>query len=377
VARQYPVKPTSSATTTVEGDISLSDEEDALTRRILRALLVNNAHSDTARVKACIMHQRRSTKEAPWQDADSFRLSTLKAGQEVRLQFSSEETERLYQALEDLYAITNQGIPREPGNLAVVDQDAVYIAQGKERDALLQLLADGGDQFWALLEELRPNAIEAVAKAKLHASRQRTFEQFDAELQREKWSEGDWERFFRKNTWIFGHGLSFRFLSEVQGQPHYGGTDVTGRGGQRGDFLMASHAAMRFTALVDIKMPQTPLLTERPYRNRAFAASAELAGGVAQLQVNCRTWAEDGSKREENRDLEDAGIYTYEPKGILVIGSTTQLDHRDRRGSFELYRRHLTSPEILTFDEVLERARFLVVAESEEPQENEVENMPC
>lgn len=374
--RKYAVNPTSSGTTRVEQDIPLSDEEDALTRRILRALLVNNAHSDTARVKACIMHQRRARKDAPWQDVNSFSLAKLPAGHEVRLQLSSGETERLYKALEDLYAITGQGIPREPTNLAVVDEDTVYIAAGEERDVLLQLLTEGGNAFWTLLDELNPNALEALAKAKLHASREHAFQAFDEELRRGAWSEGDWEHFFRKNTWIFGHGLSYRFLSEAQRQPHYGGTDVTGRGGQRGDFLMASHAAFRFTALVDIKKPQTPLLTQQPYRNRAFAASSELAGGVAQLQANCRTWAEDGSNREENRDLEDAGIYTYEPKGILVIGSTTQLNHRDKRSSFELYRRHLTNPEILTFDEVLERARFVVAAESEDAKEDEFENMP-
>jgi hypothetical protein len=369
------VKPTSSATTSVEQDIPLTEDEDALTRRILRATLVDNVHSDTARVQTCIMHQRRATKDDPWQNVDSFNLAHLKAGQEVRLRLSSEETERLYQSVGDLYAITNDGIPRERGNLAVVDEDAVYISEGKERDVLLQLLGESGDQFWALLEELEPNAIESIAKARLHATRERAFHEFEARLQQETWTEGDWERFFRENTWIFGHGLSYRFLSEVQGQAHYGGTDVTGRGGQRGDFLMASQAVVKFTVLVDIKKPQTPLLNERPYRNRAYAVTSELSGGVAQLQSNCRTWAEEGSKREENRDLEEAGIYSYEPKGILIIGSTTQLDHRDKRSSFELYRRHLTNPEILTFDEILERARFLVTAEVEEPQHDDFDDL--
>ncbi len=54
-------------------------------------------------------------------------------------------------------------------------------------------------------------------------------------------------------------------------------------------------------------------------------------------------------------------IYTVQPKGLLVIGNTTELsENRDKRNSFERFRRNLQNPEIITFDELKERAEFIV-----------------
>ncbi len=82
---------------------------------------------------------------------------------------------------------------------------------------------------------------------------------------------------------------------------------------------------------------------------------------MAQLQSNCRTWVLEGSRQEDNREaLEGQGIYTYEPKGILVIGHCGQLDSLHKKAAFEVYRRNLHNPEIITYDELLARAEFLV-----------------
>ena len=123
---------------------------------------------------------------------------------------------------------------------------------------------------------------------------------------------------------------------------------------------MSTAAQVQFTVLVDIKKPQSDLLTTRPYRNKVYGLSQDLVGGVAQLQSNCRTWAEN-SRSDENRELlESRGIYTYEPKGILVIGNTKQLGVVNKRATFELFRRNLHNPEIITYDELLARAEFLI-----------------
>lgn len=155
-------------------------------------------------------------------------------------------------------------------------------------------------------------------------------------------------------------------ISEIQGQPHYGGTTLAGIGGQRGDYLMASQAQVKFTVLVDVKTPGSPLVT-RMYRNKAYEVGRDFMGAISQLQSNCRTWVVDGSRREGNVEkLAAEQTSTYEPKGILVIGMTTQLDNNDKRATFELFRRNLHNPEIITYDELLERARFIVTAEEDE-----------
>jgi hypothetical protein len=53
------------------------------------------------------------------------------------------------------------------------------------------------------------------------------------------------------------------------------------------------------------------------------------------------------------------------PKSFLVVGSLGEFTtehgvNEERYRSFELFRRHTLSPDIITFDELFERARFIV-----------------
>lgn len=57
--------------------------------------------------------------------------------------------------------------------------------------------------------------------------------------------------------------------------------------------------------------------------------------------------------------------FNYTPKSFMVVGSlqefmTDRGVNQERYRSFELYRRNTYSPEIITFDELFERARFIV-----------------
>lgn len=108
-----------------------------------------------------------------------------------------------------------------------------------------------------------------------------------------------------------------------------------------------------------------------PYRNGVWSASSELSGAISQVQVNCAEWEITGARTDQNRDAL-AGIYTISPRGIAVIGRTSQLNNRDKKNSFERFRREIRSPEIITFDELYERAKF-IVGEGEEITEAEAE----
>jgi antiviral defense system Shedu protein SduA len=57
-------------------------------------------------------------------------------------------------------------------------------------------------------------------------------------------------------------------------------------------------------------------------------------------------------------------VYSYKPKSFLLIGKLSEfLTHggpnRERFASFELLRKNTIAPEIITFDELLERAQFI------------------
>jgi hypothetical protein len=58
-------------------------------------------------------------------------------------------------------------------------------------------------------------------------------------------------------------------------------------------------------------------------------------------------------------------LLNIEPRSCLVVGSLGEFQTRNgvnvpKYRSFELYRRNTWRPEIVTFDELLQRARFIV-----------------
>ena len=144
---------------------------------------------------------------------------------------------------------------------------------------------------------------------------------------------------------------------------------MTGKGTQKGDFLQTTEAEIKFTVLVEIKKPNTQLLGKIAYRNGAWELGVELTGGVAQMQANCNKWEKAGSQTPENVEaLLQKKIFTVQPKGILVIGHTNQLNQIPKRTSFELFRRNTVDSEILTFDELYARAKFIVEQTTEEAE---------
>lgn len=192
--------------------------------------------------------------------------------------------------------------------------------------------------------------------------RREKLEKFKKGLDAKVSDERKWQNFFEKNKWIFGYGLDYHILKQEQSQPHYGGTRVDGKGGERGDYLTSTLGDLSFTVLVEIKTPVTRLLqgTEE-IRNGAWSLSKDLADALSQIEANIDMWEKDGSRQVDNRDrLENENIFTVKPKGIIVIGSLTELDTRSKRETFQRFRKSIHGIDILTFDELYERARFIV-----------------
>lgn len=185
---------------------------------------------------------------------------------------------------------------------------------------------------------------------------------FKKALSEHSTDEGWWQDFFEQNKWIFGYGLNYEILRQQQSQPNYGGTRIDGTGGQRGDNLMSTTGDLNFTVLVEIKTPATPLLQgTREIRNGAWSLSKNLTDALSQIQANIQTWEKHGSEQPDNKDeLEKMSVFTVKPKGIIVIGSLSQLDDRHKRETFQRFRKSIHGIDIITFDELFERAKFIV-----------------
>lgn len=248
--------------------------------------------------------------------------------------------------------------------------DPKVLVGGREVEIAAILPQQIGEQFWNAIQQAGVDFPDALAHKRLWSIRNAQVKDFRTHLQQCDWLEPDWQRFFENNTWIFGYGLIYQFLHTIEGNPSLGGKDLTGKGSQEGDYLLATSAETRFTVLVEIKRPDADLVTDNKYRNRTYEFGEDLTGGVAQLQQQCWRWATEGSRSDENRDLlESQGIFTHDPRGLLVIGNTSKIrNDRDKMRTFESFRRNLHNPEVITFDELLYRAEKAVQAYAEDAQ---------
>jgi hypothetical protein len=338
------------------------DEEAKLVRRGFYYMTVARKEGEEATVEITLHHQRRGKVDGTW-DETPFLLHKLHAGEAIRLPFDSDETLALYKGLEALYGIGAQGVRSGRRSYVMADKSTI-VATGGATEALKALIQRHGQEaFITAVSELDAGSgFELVALLKrdyeLKAAALKEFEQHLVEG--DPWTENDWQKFFEANDWIFGHGLDYRFLVTEVVQPNVGGTNVTGKGGQKGDFLLGSSGDVRFSVLVEIKTPDTPLLGKTKYRNGAWKIGEELADGASQMQANVEAWTRTATQVENEEWSDETGVITVQPKGILVIGHLRQLDRKTKVRTFERFRQNLWNPEIITYDELRDRAKFLV-----------------
>jgi hypothetical protein len=188
--------------------------------------------------------------------------------------------------------------------------------------------------------------------------------------------EDVWQALFEENPWIFGYGLFYVFASQLGDrklEQIVAGTSVAGRG-KRVDGLLQTRGRISSLCFVEIKTPSTALLENGHYRPDTWAASRELAGTIAQahrsVQAAERTIGTRLQPKDDDGNPTGKEAFLFRPRSIAVIGNLKQFESENgvneaKFSSFELLRRQVFSPEIVTFDELYERARFIVEASEE------------
>lgn len=252
-----------------------------------------------------------------------------------RLSLSGTQAARLFADNEDLFA--------EVVKSAITKQDIVSVAYRKKQlEVFEQLLRD--EVYFEDLKKRKGFTNEAL-----------------------------WQKFFEKNPWIFGYGLSYIYLSgftDKKLEQVVQGFEI-GKSGKRADALLRTRGAVSNLCFVEIKTHKTPLLSAKPYRAGCWAPSAEAAGGVAQVQGSVSSAVDSLQRLLSLHD--DQGFptgeeaFNFSPRSFLVVGDLHEFVQdsgvsSEKMRSFELYRGNTTNPEILTFDELFERARFIVSA---------------
>lgn len=186
--------------------------------------------------------------------------------------------------------------------------------------------------------------------------------------------EAVWQGFFEENPWIFGYGLHLiacESLDDNKLERITTGANIFTGAGKRSDAVMRSKGFISSLLLCEIKTHDTPLLAKTPYRlPDVYQVSKDVGGGVAQVQKTAnkalrlvhgelhRLYKDDGTPTRIE-------ISTVRPRQVLVIGSLNEFTNGgatnpEKMSAFEQYRRSILDVEVITFDELYQRACFIV-----------------
>ncbi|MEP6738252.1 MAG: Shedu anti-phage system protein SduA domain-containing protein [Chryseolinea sp.] len=100
----------------------------------------------------------------------------------------------------------------------------------------------------------------------------------------------------------------------------------------------------------------------------SWQISDALSGAIAQVQRTIHKAMKDFSTKIEIKDTQDnitgETLYFYNPKAFILIGNLSEFiidEHINeiKFSSFEVFRKNLRNIEILTYDELYQRAYYI------------------
>ncbi|MCO1658903.1 Shedu immune nuclease family protein [Pseudonocardia humida] len=232
------------------------------------------------------------------------------------------------------------------------------------------------ERFRQLIEgDPAANDVVAIAHRNKVVERFRLLLEDDAEFEAAAHAAGGpeavWQQFLEASPWVLGVSLTGQLLTSWDAtrlEQVVAGFSIAGSG-KRTDALLRTSGSIRSLVFAEIKHHKTPLLSGTPYRPGCWAPSSHLAGAIAQVQQTVAAASRDMKDALPDIDTEgaDTGETTFliRPRSFLILGHLDQLRgdrgvHRPQLRSFELFRRNLYEPEIITFDELLARAEWHV-----------------
>ena len=189
--------------------------------------------------------------------------------------------------------------------------------------------------------------------------------------------ESVWHYFLKKNDWILGLNVDIKFIRDLYDEQKVGSENSKGRGSPKSDLLGISD----YTTLIELKHSETDIFKKEKTsksRSNTWDFTLDFIEGISQclgqkfaLDKNYKLKNfinENGKRLDTNKTL------TIDPKTIFIIGTRKrefphdQIDeHYIKSETFELFRRNNRNIEIITFDELFERAYHIVFSEKVKP----------
>jgi hypothetical protein len=335
---------------------------------VFKPTLVDNAQETAAAVRGTFVYQRKRRGD-DWEDIEAVNLSSLKAGEGVRLSLVSSEVLALHKHLQELYQLAAaKGVPQGVRDWVALPRNDITASLqsllcdsegGEERKRVLGVFVDwlGGQDVIALREQLASPSLDSLLNfdAAIGAARLHQFiDQARANLHNA--DESFWQGLLEHHSWALSEIYAYPLVI-IRGRAYVGGKTVANQRGSVADFLYRNHLTKN-TLVVEIKAPTTDLLEAKEYRNGVYAPSRELAGAAQQLTQNRATFL------DEYRSLAAADFTTefsvYAPSALLVCGRLPSASDPVRMRNLERFRRGLRDVDVVTFDELIDKADLLV-----------------
>lgn len=307
----------------------------------------------------------------------SFQRYTLPSGKphESSFSFVGDEIQTLYDFIYNI-----QYVPLNSSTNSSITDDALKNMLSS-KESTRQFVIDNQELLTEMLssELLTKEDIVALGYRKKQLeifSKLLTDKTYFESLKSKYKASGDehlWQLYFEKNTWIFGYGLSYVFNAPLENsklEQYVSGFDFN-NSGKRIDALLKTKGIVESFCFAEIKTHNANLLKQvkTPYRPESWQVSDELTGAIAQVQrtvqksiANIRTKTDI---KDKDGNLTGEKVFLYNPKAFIVIGSLEEFCkengiNEDKFSSFEMFRQGIHKIEIITFDELFQRASFIV-----------------
>ena len=230
-------------------------------------------------------------------------------------------------------------------NFVLADEDLLL---EHEKDDLLHSLESNAKS----IAETKPAKLASLQKELELVSLGVLIERYE-EMIKSRLVEGKWQVFFDENPFLLSLAFS-RPVIKIRDQASVGGRKLSGAGEKITDFLV-KNSMTNNSAIVEIKRPDTKLLNANPLRGGVYTPSGELVSAINQALDQKYQFEREIVQLKENSQIYD--IKSYSVQCAIIIG--TLPSGEDQLKSFELFRGNLKNVDIITFNELLEKLKYL------------------
>ena len=182
--------------------------------------------------------------------------------------------------------------------------------------------------------------------------------------------EAVWHHFLKRHHWFLGLNVDIQFIRDLIAEGNVGVQTTAGSGSPFADFIGLTD----YTKLIELKTPHTDIFTStrrKTARTNTWSFSSEFIDGISQCLGQKFDWDKTSKLKDlilDNNVVDQNQYRTVDPKAIFLIGNKNRelpSDSTDpevllKRDTFERFRRNSRNVDIITFDELYERAEFIL-----------------